>query len=120
MKYLSLVFIFSFVSLIAKESFITPKEYAQQLYKNPRGISCKPCHGDRGEGNIIATYRDNGELKTLKGPAINKLSFREFAKKMNSSNSGMPRYYLIDSEIKALYLHIHLYDKKKQKDNNES
>ena len=111
------IFILLYSLLYSSEnSFITPLEYASQLYENPRGISCKQCHGDVGEGKVIATYIDKNQPKNFTAPAINKLSFKEFYRKVNSKrNRGMPRYYLTKKEIKALYLYIHRFDKKEEK-----
>lgn len=89
------------------ESFITKEEYAAGLYHNPRGVGCHLCHGEAGEGKLIANYKDKGESKTFAGKPINKLSFREFYDKVNSRIVGMPRYYLTDSEIQILYYYLH-------------
>ena len=45
------------VFLFGGSSFITPLEYASQLYKNPRGIGCHLCHGDNGEGKTRSYLR---------------------------------------------------------------
>ena len=97
--------------LFATSSFITPKEYASQLYKNPRGIGCQFCHGENGEGKLIANYIYKGKKRSFKGPIINKMSFETFNKALNRRKNGMPRYYLTHKEIQALYLHLHKNDK---------
>lgn len=51
--------------LYAASSFITPMEYSSSLYKNPRGIGCNNCHGEKGEGKLVATYTHKGEKKAL-------------------------------------------------------
>jgi len=89
------------------ESFITKEEYAAGLYHNPRGVGCHLCHGEEGEGKLIARYRDKGEAKIFAGKAINKLPFRDFYLKLNSRILGMPRYYLTDTEIQTLYYYLH-------------
>lgn len=105
MKYIILFFLFiSF--LFAKPTFISPLEYASQLYKNPRGIGCQHCHGENGEGKIVARYIHKGKKKEFAGAIINQLSFDVFYKALNKNNTGMPRYYLTDKEIEALYLYI--------------
>ncbi|NPA60063.1 MAG: cytochrome c [Epsilonproteobacteria bacterium] len=98
--------------LIAKTSFITPMEYASQLYKNPRGIGCQYCHGKDGEGKIVATYVHKGVKKEFAGPAINHMQYSKFYNKLNKRNKGMPRYFLTKKEIKALYLYLHKDDEK--------
>lgn len=104
MKYiLSLCVAFS---LYAQTSFITPMEYASSLYKNPRGIGCHLCHGDKGEGKIIAKYIHEDKQEVFMGSAINNLDYTKFYKKLNSRNKGMPRYFLTDKEIKALYFYL--------------
>jgi hypothetical protein len=89
------------------ESFITKEEYAAGLYHNPRGVGCHLCHGESGEGKLIARYKDKGEKKVFAGTAIQKLSFKEFYNQMNNRIIGMPRYYLTDTEIQTLYYYLH-------------
>jgi hypothetical protein len=113
MKYI--LFLTFFIFLHASSSFITPKEYATQLYKNPRGIGCQHCHGADGEGKLIAKYIHKGKQRSFVGPAINKLSFNKFYKSLNKRIKGMPRYFLTKKEIQALYLHLHENDKKVKK-----
>ena len=99
--------------LYASSSFITPKEYAAQLYKNPRGIGCNLCHGSNGEGKLIARYKHKGVEKSFRGPQINNKTYEEFAKALNTRKNAMPRYFLTNKEIEALYLHL-------QKDKEET
>ncbi|MBU1658300.1 cytochrome c [bacterium] len=93
--------------LLGETTFITPIEYASQLYKNPRGIGCQHCHGNKGEGKIIANYIDKKVEKSFGGPVINKLDFQKFYTALNVRKQGMPRYFLTDREIQALYLYLH-------------
>lgn len=109
MKYI--LFFLTSCMLFAETSFITPMEYASQLYKNPRGIGCQHCHGEKGEGRLIANYKHNGVMKSFRGPAINELSFESFFMNLNQRKIGMPRYFLTPKEIKALYFYV---DKKNQ------
>ncbi len=90
----------------AKTSFITQMEYSSQLYKNPRGIGCDSCHGKKGEGKLIATYSHKGIKKDFRGPPINSIKYDDFEKALNSSKRGMPRYYLTQTEIKALFFYL--------------
>lgn len=93
--------------LLSEEvSFITQGEYAAQLYKAPRGIGCHKCHGDKGEGRVIAKYKDKGESKSFNAPAINVLSYENFSDALQKRQAGMPRYFLTDEEIKALYFYL--------------
>lgn len=108
-------FLFFCTYIFAKSTFITPKEYAAQLYKNPRGIGCQHCHGERGEGRLIANYRHKGKQKSFSGPPIDNISFQNFYIALNERKKGMPRYFLTDSEIEALYLNLHKNDIKKAK-----
>ena len=96
--------------LFATSSFITPLEYASQLYKNPRGIGCQFCHGENGEGKLIANYMHKNKKKSFRGPEIDKINFGEFYKALNRRKDGMPRYYLTQKEIEALYLYLHSKD----------
>lgn len=63
MRFVFLLFIPLIVS--AKSSFITPLEYSSSLYKNPRGIGCFHCHGEKGEGKTVATYIHKKQKKVL-------------------------------------------------------
>ena len=92
--------------LYATSSFITPMEYSSSLYKNPRGIGCNNCHGIKGEGKLVAEYIYKKKKKEFRGPAINNIVFNDFKEALNSTKQGMPRYYLTDSEIKALFFYL--------------
>jgi len=81
-------------------------EYASQLYKNPRGIGCHHCHGESGEGRLVATYIDKKKKKRFEGPAINRLDFYTFYEALNKRKKGMPRYFLTRKEVEALYLYL--------------
>jgi len=86
-------------------------EYGSSLYKNPRGIGCHKCHGESGEGKIVATYEHKNEKKSFSAPAINSMNFSSFFNSLNVRKNGMPRYFLTQKEIKALY--FYLQEKKK-------
>jgi hypothetical protein len=102
--------------LLAKSSFITPMEYASSLYKNPRGIGCHKCHGEAGEGKLVAKYEHKKEQKSFIGPPINSMDFNQFYRALNVRKNGMPRYFLTQGEIKALY--FYLQEKKKGSTSN--
>jgi mono/diheme cytochrome c family protein len=103
------IFILFFLplALFAKSSFITADEYAAQLYKNPRGIGCQHCHGESGQGKLIAEYVHKKKKKSFQGPSIDSVTYRAFYVALNERKKGMPRYFLTDKEIEALYLHVH-------------
>ena len=90
----------------ASESFLSNDEYAKMLYKNPRGIGCNRCHGDKGEGKVIASYSVNGRKKFIKAPAINHLSMRVFQKALRKNSRLMPEYFLTDKEKAYLYFYL--------------
>lgn len=102
------LFVFAMLLLISAnaESFITKMEYAKMLYSNPRGIGCILCHGKKGEGSVIAKYKNKGKVKELIAPPINKLSKKKFFKALRGSNSVMPRYFLTKDEIEVLYFYV--------------
>jgi len=103
------VFIFILVLIISlnAESFITKMEYAKMLYSNPRGIGCISCHGKRGEGSVIAKYKDKGKQKELVAPPINSLSKKKFFQALQGSKSSvMPKYFLTNNEIEVLYFYV--------------
>ncbi len=113
MKYL--LFLLLPMVVFATSSFITETEYASQLYKNPRGIACGRCHGDHGEGKLIANYVHKNRKKSFVGPRINNVQYRKFYKALHERKKGMPRYYLTPKEVEALYFYLHKDDKKKAK-----
>lgn len=92
--------------LFGKSSFITPMEYASSLYQNPRGIGCNKCHGEMGEGMLVATYIHKKEKRNFSGPSINNIDFNKFYKALNVRKKGMPRYFLTQKEVKALYFFL--------------
>ena len=100
------------MTLFASSTFITKSEYAEQLYKNPRGISCEFCHGKNGEGKLIAKYKHKNKPRSFIGPQINNIKYTLFYKALNSRIKGMPRYYLTPKEIETLYFYLHKNDKK--------
>lgn len=104
MKYKLLLFLS--LSLAAESTFISPLEYASQLYKNPRGIGCYHCHGDNGEGKLVARYKHKNKDKEFGGPVINTMNFKEFHKALNRRKVGMPRYFLTKKEVQALFLFL--------------
>ncbi len=112
MKKASLFLIFAVFSLFGDDSFISYKEYAKMLYKNPRGIGCNKCHGERGEGKIIAVYYIKDKTtkqkikKELKSPSINNISKIEFFKSFKKKHKVMPTYFLTAKEIESLYYYI--------------
>ncbi len=113
MKYI--LFLLTPFYLFATASFITPMEYASQLYKNPRGIGCNKCHGKNGEGKLIAKYKHKGVEKSFRGPRINTLEYSKFYKALNRRKNAMPRYFLTNKEVEALYLYLHKHDKKQER-----
>ena len=91
---------------LGAEDFITKMEYAKMLYSNPRGIGCVLCHGEKGEGSVIAKYKEKGVKKELRAPPIDSLSKERFFKALEESDSVMPKYFLTDNEIEMLYFYV--------------
>ena len=85
------------------EDFISDYEYGEMLYANPRGVSCSQCHGKSGEGQTIVEYRDINGKQLLKGSDIRQDSLSTMIKSVNNYHKIMPRYYLTDEEVKAIY-----------------
>ena len=88
------------------ESFITDYEYGEMLYSNPRGVSCVQCHGENGEGKVIVTYQGMDGKVTLKGADIRKKTLEEMIYASKSYHKVMPRYYLTDDEVSAIYEYL--------------
>lgn len=113
-----------FVSLVLSVSvwafaadFITQKEYAKMLYENPRGISCKECHGKEGKEQILEYFTQKGEKTPFTVPSIQNVSFGDFSRSLSEvkdTKSIMPTYSLTNDEIKALYLYIQDFNKEKK------
>jgi len=87
----------------ANEDFISHYEYGEMLYTNPRGVSCSQCHGKDGAGTTIVEFRDIHGKQAIKGSDIRIESLQTMIKSVNSYHEIMPRYYLTDEEVKAIY-----------------
>jgi len=109
----------SLMQLRAGGSFITDDEYARMLYKNPRGISCAKCHGEKGEGKVLCTYVDHGKKCSITAPPIYNLSMARFKKALSRKGRLMPQYFLTEWEMAHLYYYLLTqnpdYDKNKHK-----
>ena len=92
--------------LWGQEDFISHYEYGEMLYANPRGVSCSQCHGKNGEGQMIVEYRDIHGKQVLKGSDIRRDSLSTMIHAVNSYHEIMPRYYLTDEEVEAIYDYI--------------
>ena len=99
--------------LTANEDFISPYEYGEMLYNNPRGVSCAQCHNDNGEGKDIVSYKHAGSMIVLKGSDIREKSLSEMIKAVNTYHKVMPRYYLTDKEVEVIFNYL------KKKNNQE-
>jgi len=98
-------------------SFLSQFEYGQMFYDNPRGVSCAKCHGKLGEGAYIGEFvDDNGKVHSFSGPDITNISFDKFVKAINKGGLLMPRYYLTNKEIKAIYEYIKIVNSSNKKD----
>lgn len=104
MKFLLAILLSAFT--VQAEDFITKMEYAKMLYSNPRGIGCNLCHGQRGEGMVISTYKNKGKVIELKSPNITNIDKKRFEKALSKSHSVMPRYFLTKNEIEILYFYV--------------
>ncbi len=106
MKIIALIFLFFFSNAIAKDSFLSNDEYAKMLYKNPRGIGCNLCHGEKGEGAVISSYIKGDKKISLMAPRINNLSMRRFTKALEKGKRLMPEYFLTQEEKAYLYYYL--------------
>ena len=117
------------LGVVNDNSFITKKEYGKMLYNNPRGISCKECHGSNGKGKIISKFKHqkrdeiyNCVVKTYDITSISKENFnyrlnpKNKLKKIKFEKSQicekliyghiMPKYFLTNEELNSLYFYI--------------
>ena len=95
----------------ATESFISDYEYGEMLYNNPRGVSCLECHGKSGEGKNIVQYQDIHGKEAIKGEDIRKKTLDEMIASVSANHKVMPRYYLTDDEVKAIYEYLQIKNK---------
>ncbi|MEE3704344.1 c-type cytochrome [Campylobacter sp. CX2-8023-23] len=118
MKFITFFLIFT--TFAFSSEFITKNEYAKMLYKNPRGIGCNKCHGDKGEGALIVKYKafnkksNKYEERSLKAPRINNLDFDRFKSAVTDSKGIMPSYFLTQNEILNLFEYITSFNKDKK------
>jgi cytochrome c553 len=111
-----------------QESFLSSVEYGRMLYKQPRGISCSKCHGEKGRGGQkIAKYYDKHKNpKILKGVDIRKYSLKDLKLSLinqyrennhRKPHRIMPVYYLTNEEVQAIYDYIQYnYEKDEEKE----
>ena len=76
------------------------------LYSSPRGVSCSKCHGNDGQGKVIVTYQDEDGEKVIAGSDIRRKSLAVMITSVNRYHKIMPRYYLTDEEVEAIYDYI--------------
>ncbi|MCX2682745.1 hypothetical protein OQH60_02530 [Campylobacter sp. MIT 21-1685] len=113
---LSFLMLFFFIQLFGAD-FITFKEYSKMLYENPRGISCKKCHGNDGGEQILGYYTKQGVKTPYIIPSIQNVGFERFKNSLlqyKDSKTIMPNYSLTDNEILALYNYIQQFNKGKK------
>ena len=95
------------ITLLSGEDFISEFEYGQMLYQSPRGVSCASCHGKLGEPTYVATLQeDNGTKIDFITPDIRKLSIEKFRRALAKGGKIMPKYYLTNKEVEAIYKYI--------------
>ena len=51
------------------------------LYKNPRGVGCDKCHGEKGEGSLIVKYKE-----------FNRTSGAYYERALNAPKASQLRY----------------------------
>lgn len=90
----------------ANEDFISHYEYGQMLYNNPRGVSCSQCHGENGKGKLIVSYKEGNSEKRIEGSDIRNKTFLDMVRSVNEYHDIMPRYYLTNKEVRAIYDYI--------------
>ncbi|MDM5271718.1 cytochrome c [Sulfurovum sp. zt1-1] len=100
---LLMISLFSTSFVNADDDFISHYEYGQMLYSYPRGVSCVECHGESGEGKVIAEFRDIHSKQQIIGPDIRQITLEKMIQALNDYHDIMPRYYLTDEEIKTIH-----------------
>jgi hypothetical protein len=110
-------------------SFITKYEYGKMLYNNPRGVSCKKCHGNNAKGikisSFVHTYKNVKYNCDVKSSDITDVSRELFIEKLDRNTkvnrvnfskldicnrliygNTMPEYFLTNNEINSIYFYI--------------
>ena len=90
------------LELLSDSSFITKREYGEQLYNEPRGVGCSNCHGVDGKGAKIVSYIHKKKEKVIIAPSIRFLKAKEIEKGVNRHPSYVPNYFLVKDEYKSL------------------
>jgi len=99
--------LFLYCLSLGAEDFISDFEYGQMLYRDSRGVSCVPCHGETGEGRFIASYRNRkGQKIEVSGPDIRQATLSQIQEAMHKGPGWMPRYFLTDKEIAMIYAYL--------------
>jgi len=94
-------------TLDAFSDFISDDEYAEMLYKNPRGIGCDKCHGVHGEGMVLSSYVDKaGNTINISAPRIDNIPMKQFSKSFETKSKLMPVYFLTSDEKAYLYYYL--------------
>jgi mono/diheme cytochrome c family protein len=91
------------IFLTASEDFISHYDYGKMLFESPRGVSCVQCHGINAEGKTIVEYETKKGMKHIDGPDIRRVSLKNMIKSLNKNHAIMPRYYLTEHEVKAIF-----------------
>jgi len=103
----SMIILLSCIYTMQAEDFISKLEYGQMLYKNTREVSCVPCHGDRGEGKEITSYRSvKGSIVTIDGPNIQNSTLKQLSESLAKGKGIMPKYYFTEKEIEILHSYL--------------
>ena len=89
--------------ICASEDFISHYDYGKMLYESPRGVSCVQCHGLSAEGKTIVEYDTKKGMNHIDGPDIRSVSLNNMIKSLNRNHAIMPRYYLTEHEVRAIY-----------------
>ncbi len=113
--FISMMILLPLADLNSSDSFLSNDEYAKMLYKNPRGVGCHKCHGERGEGKEISFFMKDNKKISLMGPRINNLTQKQFIKALKSAKRLMPEYFLTKEEKAYLYYYITKKDKNDKK-----
>ena len=125
------IFLFSQNDLIKinDNSFITQFEYGKMLYENPRGVSCKKCHGKNAKGKTISKFEHKIKDKIykciVKTTDITNVQLKDFRDKLNPNikrkkkkfpkddicnkliyGNTMPKYFLTQDELDSIYFYI--------------
>lgn len=98
---------FTSLCFLHSSDFLTVKEYGKMLFERPRSVSCAKCHRENAKGGLIGSFENKkSKQQEIYAPSLHGLDFKRFNSGVNHKNNFVPRYFLTENEIVAIYEYI--------------